>query len=61
MPQKGHGAFIAPNANVMGDVKLGSNTSIWYGACLRGGFAGEVGAMHAGKHLHRQLMLPSRC
>jgi carbonic anhydrase/acetyltransferase-like protein (isoleucine patch superfamily) len=42
MPQKGHGVFIAPNANVLGDVKLGSNTSIWYGACLRGQCSGKV-------------------
>lgn len=28
--------FIAPNATVIGDVKLGKNTSVWYGAVLRG-------------------------
>ncbi|MFM1914215.1 MAG: hypothetical protein RIR51_2068 [Bacteroidota bacterium] len=28
--------FIAPNASIMGDVKLGTNVSIWYGAVLRG-------------------------
>lgn len=28
--------FIAPNATVVGDVELGENVSIWYGAVLRG-------------------------
>ena len=29
-------AYIAPNATVVGDVSLGQNVSIWYGAVLRG-------------------------
>jgi carbonic anhydrase/acetyltransferase-like protein (isoleucine patch superfamily) len=29
-------AFVAPSANVVGDVTLGSNSSIWYGATVRG-------------------------
>ena len=29
-------AYIAPNATVVGDVALGENVSIWYGAVLRG-------------------------
>ena len=29
-------AYIAPNATVVGDVVLGENVSIWYGAVLRG-------------------------
>ena len=28
--------FIAPNATVIGDVRLGADCSIWYGAVLRG-------------------------
>ena len=28
--------YIAPNATVVGDVVLGENVSIWYGAVLRG-------------------------
>lgn len=35
-PTLGPGAFVAPNASVIGDVKLGSNSSVWYGAVLRG-------------------------
>src|SRR5690606_1038467 len=29
-------AFIAPNAGVIGDVRLGADTSVWFGAVLRG-------------------------
>ncbi|KAL3823618.1 hypothetical protein ACHAXA_005599 [Cyclostephanos tholiformis] len=29
-------AFVAPNASVIGDVTLGPNTSVWYGATIRG-------------------------
>ena len=35
-PQLGSNTFVAPNASVVGDVKLGNNSSIWYGAVLRG-------------------------
>lgn len=30
------GAYIAPNATVVGDVTLGKDASIWYGAVVRG-------------------------
>ena len=30
------GRYLAPNATVVGDVVLGENVSIWYGAVLRG-------------------------
>ena len=29
-------SYIAPNATIVGDVVLGENVSIWYGAVLRG-------------------------
>jgi carbonic anhydrase/acetyltransferase-like protein (isoleucine patch superfamily) len=32
-------AFIAPTAAVMGDVTIGAESSIWYGAVLRGDLA----------------------
>ena len=31
-----NGAFIAPSATVIGKVKIGSNSSVWYGAVIRG-------------------------
>ena len=32
-------AFIAPGAAIMGDVTLGADSSVWYGAVLRGDMA----------------------
>jgi carbonic anhydrase/acetyltransferase-like protein (isoleucine patch superfamily) len=31
-----NGAFVASSATVLGDVKIGSKSSVWYGAVLRG-------------------------
>jgi carbonic anhydrase/acetyltransferase-like protein (isoleucine patch superfamily) len=28
--------FVAPSAAVIGDVKIGQNSSIWYGCVIRG-------------------------
>lgn len=50
MPVKGDHVFIAPNANVLGDVKIGSNSSIWYGAVLRG----DVNGIHVGNNTNIQ-------
>lgn len=35
-PQVGNGVFVAPSATLVGDVAVGSNANIWYGAILRG-------------------------
>jgi len=35
-PRIGRGVFIAPNATVIGDVEIGDDSSIWFGAILRG-------------------------
>lgn len=35
-PQIDPSAFIAPNATVIGDVVIGAESSIWFGAVLRG-------------------------
>lgn len=32
-------AFVAPTANVIGQVTIGQGSSVWYGATLRGAFA----------------------
>lgn len=58
-------AFIAPNATVVGDVELGTDTSIWYGAVLRG----DSGKITVGDRtniqdncvLHEQVTLGSGC
>lgn len=35
-PDVAQAAFVAPNATVIGNVKLGRQSSVWYGAVLRG-------------------------
>ena len=35
-PVLGSGAWVAPNATVIGDVRLGDNASIWWNAVVRG-------------------------
>lgn len=35
-PQLGEGAWIADSAQVIGTVELGPNTSVWFGAVIRG-------------------------
>ena len=35
-PRIGNNCFIAPNATIIGDVEIGDNCSIWFGAVLRG-------------------------
>ena len=37
-PRIGREVFLAPNATVIGDVEIGDNVSIWFGAVLRGDF-----------------------
>ena len=44
MNEKLSGAFIAPNATGVGDVTLGENASVWYGAVIRG----DMGAISIG-------------
>jgi len=35
-PETAQAAFVAPNATVLGNVKLGALSSVWYGCVLRG-------------------------
>ena len=43
-------AFVAPTATVVGDVVLGEESSVWYGAVLRG----DVGAIRIGERTNIQ-------
>ena len=38
-PVVGKGSFVAPTATLIGNVKVGNETGIWYGAVLRGDVA----------------------
>lgn len=49
-PQIGENVFIAENAAIIGDVTIGDNCSIWYGAVLRG----DVGAIKIGNNSNVQ-------
>lgn len=57
--------FIAPNAVVTGEVNLGENVNIWYGAVLRG----DSGTITIGDHtniqdncvVHEQTAIGSHC
>jgi carbonic anhydrase/acetyltransferase-like protein (isoleucine patch superfamily) len=35
VPTLGHGAWAAPSADLIGDVRLGARASIWFGAVIR--------------------------
>ena len=35
-PQLGPGAWVAPSADLIGDIRLGARASVWFGAVLRG-------------------------
>jgi carbonic anhydrase/acetyltransferase-like protein (isoleucine patch superfamily) len=35
-PELGDGAWVADTASVIGDVELGANASVWFGAVIRG-------------------------
>ena len=35
-PRLGEGAWAAPSADLIGDVRLGARASVWFGAVLRG-------------------------
>ena len=44
-PTLGRDVYIAPNASVIGDVHLGDESSVWFGAVLRGDcFSIRIGA-----------------
>mmetsp|Transcript_27990 Transcript_27990/g.31124 ORF Transcript_27990/g.31124 Transcript_27990/m.31124 type:complete len:248 (+) Transcript_27990:70-813(+) len=45
-PKIGTGTFIAPNACVIANVELGDNSSVWYGAVVRG----DVNTIKIGKN-----------
>eukprot|EP00897_Mesotaenium_endlicherianum_P008414 jgi/Mesen1/7600/ME000395S06760 len=49
-PQVPKDAFVAPNAAVIGDVKIGSRSSIWYGSILRG----DVNSISVGRETNIQ-------
>lgn len=49
-PRRGDEVFVAPSASVLGDVHLGAQASIWFGAVLRG----DVGPIRIGARTNVQ-------
>lgn len=49
-PELGENIFLAEGACVIGDVKIGDNSSIWFNAVVRG----DVNAIHIGKNVNVQ-------
>jgi carbonic anhydrase/acetyltransferase-like protein (isoleucine patch superfamily) len=49
-PKLGKGVFIAKTATVIGDVRLGAHSSVWYGAVLRG----DINRIVVGHHSNIQ-------
>lgn len=61
-PQTAEAAFVAPSAVLVGDVRLGRNSSIWFGSVLRGDInfisIGEGTNIQDGCMLHVTSKLP---
>ncbi|KAK9829503.1 hypothetical protein WJX72_006243 [[Myrmecia] bisecta] len=49
-PSLGQDTFVAPNASLIGDVSVGRNSSVWYGAVLRG----DVNSIRVGENTNIQ-------
>jgi len=49
-PVIGENTFLAETATLIGEVEIGNECSIWYGAVLRG----DVGAIRIGNHSNVQ-------
>ncbi len=49
-PQLGHGVYIAKSAAVLGDVRLGDYSSVWYNATVRG----DINYIEIGHHSNIQ-------
>ena len=62
IPQLGDQTWIAPNATIIGDVRLGAQASIWWNATLRGDndpiHIGERSNIQDGSVLHTDEGVP---
>ena len=50
LPRLGRGVFVAPNATLIGDVELGDEASVWFGAVVRG----DIGSIRIGTRTNVQ-------
>lgn len=56
-PSLGTDIFVAPNASVIGNVRLGDQSSVWYGAVLRGAHVPSPNPVSSPSSPHRNLDL----
>ena len=56
-PRIAASAFIAENATIVGDVEIGENASVWFGAVIRADFA----HIRIGAKCNICLLYTSRC
>jgi carbonic anhydrase/acetyltransferase-like protein (isoleucine patch superfamily) len=49
-PQLGNDCFVAPNATIVGDVKMGNECSVWFNAVIRG----DVNSIEMGNKVNVQ-------
>jgi carbonic anhydrase/acetyltransferase-like protein (isoleucine patch superfamily) len=49
-PRSGRDVFVAPNATLIGDVEIGDEASVWFGAVVRG----DIGAIRIGPRTNVQ-------
>ena len=65
VPQIDPTAFIAPSATVIGDVVIGPNASVWFGATLRGDsgriMVGEGTNIQDGAVIHEETTIGKNC
>ncbi len=50
VPRIGHGVFLAPNATLVGDIEIGDEASVWFGAVLRA----DIGRIRIGPRTNIQ-------
>lgn len=63
-PQIAAGCFVAPSADIIGNVKIGSGSSIWFGAVIRADLEpieiGENTSVQDNVTLHTELARPMK-
>lgn len=62
IPEIGEGVWIAPDAHVIGEVKLGANVGVWFGSVIRGDTSlitvGDGTNVQDGSMLHSDFGVP---
>ena len=57
VPKINSDCFIAPNSTIIGDVEIGSLSSVWFGTIIRG----DVFHIRVGSNSNIVLIIPHNC